>query len=254
MTERRRMFVLNNPTAPRLSPELAGEIGLPESILLLQIEFWISISDHYIEGNWWTYQSIRDIKRLFIFWSLETINRTIKSLVRQELIKVANHNKEKYDKTRWFAICESGLVKLQSITTLGNPSQNETPLSKDETTLSHNETTIPETTPENTSEITTSSIKQFTEELRSRYPDLDFDTELEKFHLYWSEGKRVLKRPKLALRNWMAKAREFNKGDKGGENRRPSANRAVQASDLSSEAANAERNRIDREVAAEITG
>jgi len=58
----------------------------------------------------------------------------------------------------------------------------------------------------------------YTEELRPQYPDIDFDNELEKFHLYWSEGGRTLKRPKLALKNWMDKAREF-KGEKDGKHR-----------------------------------
>jgi hypothetical protein len=40
-----RVFVLNDPNAPRLSPALAIEIGLNESILFLQLEFWIAISD-----------------------------------------------------------------------------------------------------------------------------------------------------------------------------------------------------------------
>jgi hypothetical protein len=34
-----------------------------------------------------------------------------------------------------------------------------------------------------------------------------------KFRLYWSEGGRQLKRPGLALLNWMLKAREFKKRD-----------------------------------------
>jgi phage replication O-like protein O len=58
------------------------------------------------------------------------------------------------------------------------------------------------------------SLEEYKEELRGRYPDLDFDLELEKFEQYWSEGGRKLKRPKLALLNWMEKAREIKK--KGG--------------------------------------
>lgn len=68
------------------------------------------------------------------------------------------------------------------------------------------------------------SLEEYKEELRSRYPDLDFDLELEKFEQYWSEGGRKLKRPKLALLNWMEKAREIKKkGGNAGETHRGSA-------------------------------
>ena len=164
MKERRRIFVLNNPNAPRLSPELAQEIGLPESIILLQLEFWISISDHCIDGRWWTYQSIRNIQRTFVFWSIETINRTIKSLINKGLIETGNFNKKAYDKTRWFALDQEAINKLESVQILDtlsynktDLSQNETPLSNTETGKSQNVTTIPETTPENTSEKSSSS-------------------------------------------------------------------------------------------------
>jgi len=38
---------------------------------------------------------------------------------------------------------------------------------------------------------------------------LDIDKELEKFKLWWGEGKKELKRPKSAFRNWLDKAREI---------------------------------------------
>jgi len=52
-------------------------------------------------------------------------------------------------------------------------------------------------------------FEDYKEELRSEFKDVNFDNEVKKFHLYWSEGGRKLKRPKLALRNWMEKAREI---------------------------------------------
>jgi len=62
-------------------------------------------------------------------------------------------------------------------------------------------------------EVKEMEFNDYVEELRSQYTDLDFDNQLKKFTLYWSEGGRKLKRPKLALTNWMDKAREF-KGEK----------------------------------------
>lgn len=62
------------------------------------------------------------------------------------------------------------------------------------------------------SEFQESEFNEYIDELRAEFSDVDFENELKKFDLYWSEGGRKLKRPKLALRNWMEKAREIGKG------------------------------------------
>ena len=57
------------------------------------------------------------------------------------------------------------------------------------------------------------AIDEIAEGLRGQFTDLPFDTEVQKFKLYWGEGGRKLRRPSLALLNWMLKAREFRKRD-----------------------------------------
>ncbi len=188
-----RLFVLNEPTAPRLNPALATEVGLNESIVLLQLEFLVSISDHFIEGKRWTFQSINDLRAMFPFWCRETINRAIVSLERQELIVVGNYNRHKYDKTRWFALNPAGIQRLKSVQLadgdvterrVSTPEPHEPPvdkadkvseggclenrqavseidrLSQGETRSGQNETTIPETTTEITSETTPEDLSK----------------------------------------------------------------------------------------------
>jgi hypothetical protein len=160
--ELNRVFVLNNPQAPRLCPALAMEIGMNESILFLQIEFWISISDHYHDGRSWTYQSLTTLKEAFPFWSKATLNRAVKSLIEKSLIVEGKYNKMKYDRTRWFAINFDAARNLKSITVVRDEThrtQNETRSTQFETCETQNgtrstqfETTIPETTAEITSE------------------------------------------------------------------------------------------------------
>lgn len=61
------------------------------------------------------------------------------------------------------------------------------------------------------------SFEEYKETLRQRYAELDFDNEYQKFHLYWFEGTRKCHNPKLALHNWLDKARDYKKqGDKNG--------------------------------------
>ncbi|MCB8818681.1 DnaD domain-containing protein [Desulfosporosinus shakirovi] len=176
-TNNTRIFTLNELSL-RLSPALADEIGLNESIMLLQIEYWISISDHFLNDHRWTYQSVRQMQeKAFAFWSIATVSRTAKSLLDKGLIIEGNYNKKTYDNTRWFALNYRELSKLKSIMIRGYEGegsetppfqietplllqdetplfQNETPLLQDETPLFQIETTIPQITPENTPHIT----------------------------------------------------------------------------------------------------
>lgn len=148
--EMNRIFTLNEPNAPRLNPALAVEIGLNESIIFLQLEFWIAISDNVRDGRKWTYQSAADIKeKMFPFWSASTINRALNNLLARNLIIDGNYNQKKYDRTRWFAIDFDEARKLKSITVREDESrstQNELRSAQDESRSAQNETTIPETT------------------------------------------------------------------------------------------------------------
>jgi len=144
--EQNRLLVLNEPLSPRLSPALAKEIGLNESILFLQLEFLIAVSNHEHDDKRWTYQSQRGLQEIFPFWSTATIHRAVKSLEEQELIFIGNYNKRKADRTRWFAINPAGVARLQSISLLAI--QNEPTIVHNELAIVQNELTLPETTTE----------------------------------------------------------------------------------------------------------
>ena len=168
-----RLFIINNPNAPRFSPELARQIGLLQSIIFLQLEFWISIGSNFKDGRKWTYKSSRDFEEFFCnVFSDSTIQRAIKSLLEQRLIEIGNYNKYKSDKTPWYTINPEGVKKLKSISliqgcfkmnqgdskcrdVLQNESpmlQFESPPLQNESGLRQNESTLPENT--KTTEIT----------------------------------------------------------------------------------------------------
>lgn len=162
------IFAAAEPTVTRIIPELAVEIGLNESIVLLQIAFWIKTANNCLAGNWWTFQSVRGMQeKAFGYMGLATINRTIKNLEDRRLITTGNFNKRKGDKTRWFALNPEGLSKLNSIKIVSidesgavsdwnTPFQNGTPMFQIGTPSDQNGTTLPETpteiTPKTTSE------------------------------------------------------------------------------------------------------
>jgi len=160
------LFVLNDATAPRLNPELAKEIGLNESLLFLQLEFWLRQSGTLQEdGQYWIYESVTEIQSVFSFWGRATINRIVHSLEKQQLIQVGNFNKHKYDRTRWFTLNRTGIDRLQSVRIFDWwVSQNETAETADlfqngtgsdqnGTRSAQNGTTIPDLSPDLSSEI-----------------------------------------------------------------------------------------------------
>lgn len=182
--EQNRIFELNEPNAPRLNPALAKEIGLNESILFLQLEFWIAIApDRNIrDGRKWVYKSLTDLLDFFPFWSKSTLNRVINSLKKEKkLIHVGEYNEKKYDRTRWFAINFEEARKLKSIKVanfngveLDEPEtrsvQGETHSAQSGTDSNQTETTIQENTIENTSESTNinKEVKYLSDQTRSR--------------------------------------------------------------------------------------
>lgn len=141
------------PTVTRIIPELAKEIGLNESIVLLQIAFWIETSTTEAhDGAYWTFQSVRKMRaKAFPYMGVATINRTIERLEQNEYIKTGNYNKRSGDTTRWFALNPVGLSRIQSIAIrpIGVPKQNE--VFQNGTGVFQNGTTLPENTPETTS-------------------------------------------------------------------------------------------------------
>lgn len=151
MSGRSQVFVTNDPHAMRINKELAQEIGFQESVVFLQLEYLISISDHLIDGVRWTRQTLEGLRdNHFPWWSTATISRVLHRLEERSLIVVGKHNRVGYDRTQWFAIDTEGAQELDSIAILqyaksiSHPADIEADRMQDGTR--QNETTIPKTT------------------------------------------------------------------------------------------------------------
>ena len=111
-----QISTIENQTVTRIVPELATEVGLNESIVLMQISFWIGTCNNIRDGDYWTYQSAAKMREeAFPYWSEKTINRAINSLKKQGLIKIGFYNRRKQDNTRWFALNVEAIDKLTSV-------------------------------------------------------------------------------------------------------------------------------------------
>lgn len=92
--------------------DLASRIGLNEAILLHGIGFWadrnLKNNHNIFDGFVWVYNSIKAWQELFPFWSADTIRRTLKSLEVSGYIVSGNYNQRKADRTKWYALTETG--------------------------------------------------------------------------------------------------------------------------------------------------
>lgn len=107
-----RLFLLNEPLSPRLSPALAHEIGLNESILLLQIEVWLDAHPQKIDGTFWTRVTRKQVDKTLPFWNKTILNKVIRNLTGMDLIEYDYIRKES---AHYFTINEEACRELDSI-------------------------------------------------------------------------------------------------------------------------------------------
>src|SRR5690625_1064682 len=87
-----------------IPPTLAKKIGLNEAIVLQQIHFWLSVSDHEKDGRKWVYNSYDEWQKQFPFWSKSTVIRIFNRLEEGGYVESANYNAMTIDRTKWYTI------------------------------------------------------------------------------------------------------------------------------------------------------
>ena len=99
-----------------INPDLAAKIGLNESIVIQQINYWLEINKkanrNFKDGYYWTFNSYTDWKKQFPFFSDSTIRRTISRLENAKLVVSGNYNKLSIDRTKWYRIDDNILEEL----------------------------------------------------------------------------------------------------------------------------------------------
>lgn len=89
---------------------LAAEYGIEEAILIHHFQHWIRVNKsrgrNHIDGKTWTYQSRKDIEAHFPYLNEEKIRYACEKLVKEGILLTANYNKNKIDKTLWYAFVD----------------------------------------------------------------------------------------------------------------------------------------------------
>ncbi|WP_053367810.1 conserved phage C-terminal domain-containing protein [Bacillus sp. FJAT-27245] len=95
-----------------IHPTLAVKIGLNESIVLVQLNYWLEKKLNMIDGRSWVYNTYSDWQKQFPFWSEGTIKRVFKSLEDFGYVISGNFNRTKMDQTKWYTIDYEKLKEL----------------------------------------------------------------------------------------------------------------------------------------------
>ena len=116
------------------------------ALLIAHFSYWIQFNErtkkNFHKGKYWTYDTQKEIKEHFPYWSERHLKTLIQKLVKLKIIERGNFNKTKMDKTCWYAFTDDYLKKI--ITKDENvPSMDENVPSMDE-----NVQAIPQSKPE----------------------------------------------------------------------------------------------------------
>lgn len=100
------------------SVDVAKEVGVNAAILLQSIKFWCAKNkangknEH--DGLYWTYNSVKAWQELYPYLGKSAIDSALKRLEERGYIRVGNFNKIAYDRTKWYAITEKGLLLFEN--------------------------------------------------------------------------------------------------------------------------------------------
>ena len=92
--------------------DIAKEYGIPAAILLKHIYYWVEKNrandKHLIEGEYWTYCSVKAFGELFPYMSAKVIRTGLTKLEDGGLIKTGCFNTQIYDRTKWYTLTQNG--------------------------------------------------------------------------------------------------------------------------------------------------
>lgn len=97
--------------------EIATKYGLEEAIILENIYFWCKKNEangHLIEGQVWTYNSVKAFNELFSYLSPAVITRALKNLETNGLLKTGFFNSNAYNRTKWYCVTDEARKYFES--------------------------------------------------------------------------------------------------------------------------------------------
>jgi hypothetical protein len=96
--------MLINESPLMFQPSLAVAIGVNEAIVLQQVHYWLTVSKTEINGHKWVYNTLDQWQEQFPFFSINTVERTLKSLREKGLLVAENLSKDRFTRTLFYRI------------------------------------------------------------------------------------------------------------------------------------------------------
>lgn len=119
--------------------EIAIKYGANKALLIENIAFWIRKNEankskiHFIDNYYWTYNSAPAFGLLFPYMNTKSIQRWLKDLEDDGVLKSDNFHTDKWKKDKWFTIVDSEIMAIYSI------AQNEQSKDQNEQSKDQNE-------------------------------------------------------------------------------------------------------------------
>jgi|GEM_PF-5765896 len=93
-----------------LDASTAEKFGVYESILIEYFRYWIcrnrNKQKNLHEGHFWTYNTLSHLCKVYPYLTLKMIRTTIDSLVRQGVLLKSEFNRNRWDRTSWYAFAD----------------------------------------------------------------------------------------------------------------------------------------------------
>lgn len=157
----------------------AKKYGIEEAILIHNMYFWINknaVNDkHLYHGHYWTYNTQKALSDLFPYIHETKIQRSLKRLYECGFIIKDNFNKNKLDRTCWYAFSDEAISILQNegydVSKMKNAnSQNEVTIPYSKHTDSNTDNKEDTNVSKKVSFSPTEEEKNMFEEFRKKYP------------------------------------------------------------------------------------
>ena len=97
------------------STKLACDVGISTAVIYANISWWIKKNkeknnlQHFNDGKWWTFNSVRKFSLQFPYMSERTIKNCLKKLTDDKYLVKGNFNVKSYDNTNWYALGIKGI-------------------------------------------------------------------------------------------------------------------------------------------------
>lgn len=201
--------------------EDAMKYGVEIAILLYNLKFWIKKNKangkNFVEGHYWTYNSYSSFVKLFPFWNIQKIGRLLREMEEKGIIKSANFNKIKSDRSKWYCIIDESFMddiedessSASDYSEMNNDSSNlNNGLFKNEQSIiTYNKPNIKTPYKKENNIKEKRFVKPTIEEIRTYCIEIGANINPEQFYDYyeskgWMIGKNKMKDWKAAVRTW----------------------------------------------------